>query len=284
MPRRTNRFTGKRRILAAAATLLAFGGIVTVTQVSEAGTRPGGLRAAYGCDRPEASPSAVESGETRWRVCPSSSPGASASSSAPAGQSASPSPSDSTSGAPGAGLGVLANSCVSSTLPQHDGFQHGDRCVSTEFGEVGTAANNPSLLITSAPRSVVVGAPFVLRVSTRNLVRDRFLAAAKGGYYVESSLLADGILRGHFHTACRMLTGRDAAPAPDPVPAFFKATEDGKGGREPDTVTIEVPGLPQPGLAQCASWAGDGSHRVPMMERANQTPAFDAVRIVVRRR
>jgi len=47
-------------------------------------------------------------------------------------------------------------------------------------------------------------------------------------------------------------------------------------------VTINIPGLPTAGLAQCASWAGDGSHRIPMMERANQTPAFDTVRIRVR--
>jgi hypothetical protein len=59
------------------------------------------------------------------------------------------------------------------------------------------------------------------------------------------------------------------------------ATEDSKGGRTPDSVTIQVPGLPQSGTAQCASWAGDGSHRVPMSERANQTPAIDVVRIQV---
>jgi hypothetical protein len=68
------------------------------------------------------------------------------------------------------------------------------------------------------------------------------------------------------------------------VPAFFVATEDRQGGRTPDTVAIQVPGLPQAGTAQCASWAGDGSHRIPMMQRANQTPAFDAVRIQVGRR
>jgi hypothetical protein len=28
-------------------------------------------------------------------------------------------------------------------------------------------------------------------------------------------------------------------------------------------------------------WAGDGSHRTPLMQRANQTPAFDSVRITV---
>jgi hypothetical protein len=67
------------------------------------------------------------------------------------------------------------------------------------------------------------------------------------------------------------------------VPAFFVATEDRKGGAEPDEVTIQVPGMPDEGTAQCASWAGDGSHRIPMMQRANQTPAFDAVRIRVRK-
>jgi hypothetical protein len=127
-----------------------------------------------------------------------------------------------------------------------------------------------------------VNQPFEIQVSTRNLVRDRFLAAAQGGYYKESSFLnGEGLVRGHFHTACRMLESRDAAPDPAPVPAFFVATEDGGGGRDPDVVTVRVPGLPQAGLAQCASWAGDGSHRVPMMQRANQTPAFDVVRVRV---
>ncbi len=46
-------------------------------------------------------------------------------------------------------------------------------------------------------------------------------------------------------------------------------------------MTIQIPGLPDSGIAQCAVWAGDGSHRIPMSERANQTPAFDAVRIQV---
>ena len=112
--------------------------------------------------------------------------------------------------------------------------------------------------------------------------RDRFLAAGQGGYYVESSVLQGGLVRGHFHTACRILDNQNAAPAPDPVPAFFVATEDNKGGAAPDTVAIQVPGLPQSGTFQCSSWAGDGSHRTPMMERANQTPAFDSVRIQVR--
>ncbi|GIM91654.1 hypothetical protein [Actinoplanes toevensis] len=176
---------------------------------------------------------------------------------------------------------ILTDTCKDSKLTPHDGFQKGDRCVSTEFGEVSSAANNSSLLITESPRTVNVNTPFTLKVSTRNLIRDRFLAAGAGGYYVESSVLQNGIERGHFHTACRMLTSTREAPDPSPVPAFFVATEDKKGGKAPDTVTIQVPGLPQEGTAQCASWAGDGSHRVPMMERANETPAIDAVRIRV---
>ena len=45
---------------------------------------------------------------------------------------------------------ILTDTCADSKLLAHDGFQKGDRCVSTEFGEVGAAANNPSLLITQA--------------------------------------------------------------------------------------------------------------------------------------
>jgi hypothetical protein len=195
---------------------------------------------------------------------------------APAGQQASD------GRTPPASLDILGNDCSRSKLTPHNGLQEGNRCVSTAFGEVGAAERNPSLIITSAPREVNANRAFDLRVSTRNLVRDRFLPAAQGGYYKESSFLnAQGLVRGHFHTACRMLSNRNAAPKPDPLPAFFAANEDGAGGERPDTVTVRVTGLPR-GAAQCAVWAGDGSHRIPMMQRANQIPAFDAVRIQVR--
>jgi hypothetical protein len=195
-----------------------------------------------------------------------------------------PAPSASSSGgANTGGLDILASNCKQgSKLQPHTGFQDGNRCVSTEMGEVGNAAQNPSLLITQAPRQVGVNQPFTIQVSTRNLIRDRFLAAAKGGYYVEMSLLNDaGLVRGHFHTACRMLDSTKFAPDPAPPPAFFVATEDSGGSDQPDQIVIQVPGLPQKGIAQCASWAGDGSHRVPMMQRANETPPFDSVRVIV---
>jgi hypothetical protein len=181
------------------------------------------------------------------------------------------------------GLDVLATNCDNSKLQPHTGFQEGNRCVKTQFGEVSAADKNPSLLITDFPaQGVGVGQAFTLKVSTRNLVRDRFLGAAAGGYYLESSLLnGQGLTRGHFHTACRVLQNTNEAPDPAPKPAFFVATEDGAGGATPDTIEINVPGINEAGTVQCASWAGDGSHRIPMMERANQTPAFDAVRFEV---
>jgi hypothetical protein len=180
------------------------------------------------------------------------------------------------------GLDVLARDCSKSKLPQHTGFQVAPACVSTAFGEVAAQDKDPSLLITDAPETVAANTAFTLKVSTRNLVRDRFLGAAVGGYYLESSVLTDGGLqRGHFHTACRMLSSTSEAPDPAPVPAFFLATQDNGGGSTPDTVTISVTGMPTAGEAQCTVWAGDGSHRVPMMQRANQTPAIDSVRIKV---
>jgi hypothetical protein len=182
----------------------------------------------------------------------------------------------------GGGLDVLGTDCTNSELEPHDGFQEAPRCVSTSFGEVASEDKSPSLLITEAPQAVPAQQEFTISVSTRNLVRDRFLGAAAGGYYKESSFLdGSGLQRGHFHTACRMLESLDTAPDAAPEPEFFLATQDNRGGAEADTVKITVDGMPERGTAQCAVWAGDGSHRLPMMQRANQTPAFDVVRITV---
>ncbi len=180
------------------------------------------------------------------------------------------------------GLDVLGRDCTNSNLAPHDGFQKSPACVSTAMGEVAAEDKLPSLLITDAPDSVGVNQPFTLEISTRNLVRDRFLGAAAGGYYLESSFLdGAGLQRGHFHTACRILASGTEAPDSSKTPEFFLATQDNGGGAAPDTVTIEVPGIKTAGQLQCTSWAGDGSHRTPMMTRANQTPAIDSVRITV---
>ena len=182
-------------------------------------------------------------------------------------------------------LDPLASDCTASDLPPHDGFQSADAvCVATSFGEQSAQADNPSLLIVDAPDKVRVGQPFEIRVSTRNLVRDRFLPAGQGGYYLEAAVLnEDGLTRGHFHTACRAIGEGDEALVPERN-AIFVATEDGGGGAAPDTVTVRLPGLPERGTFQCAAWAGDGSHRTPMMAFANQIPAFDAVRVEARGR
>jgi hypothetical protein len=179
------------------------------------------------------------------------------------------------------GLDLLGRDCSNSPLPIHDGFQAGPRCIETQFGEVSQADKGPQLLITNAPGTVEVGEEFTLTVSTRNLVRDRFLGAAAGGYYLERSFLnEDGLQRGHFHSACRMLDSTEVAPEPEKAD-FFLATQDNGGGAAPDTVDVTVTGLPSTGTAQCAVWAGDGSHRVPMMELVDEIPAFDTVRITV---
>jgi hypothetical protein len=182
------------------------------------------------------------------------------------------------------GLDVLGRDCSKSKLAPHDGFQKSPACVSTAMGEIAAEDKLPSLLITNSPRTVGVGQPFKLQISTRNLVRDRFLGAAAGGYYLESSFLnGAGLQRGHFHTACRMLATTRQAPDSGKAPEFFLATQDNGGGAAPDTVTIDVPGTAtaKAGIMQCTSWAGDGSHRTPMMTKANETPAIDSVRILV---
>lgn len=128
------------------------------------------------------------------------------------------------------------------------------------MGEVAAEDNLPSLLITSAPEKVEVNESFQLKVSTRNLVRDRFLGAADGGYYLESSFLnGDGLQRGHFHTACRILSSTEKAPDSSKAPEFFLATQDNKRDAEPDTVAIDVPASVRP--ASCSAPPGPATAR-----------------------
>lgn len=179
-------------------------------------------------------------------------------------------------------LEILGSSCEDSDLEVHNGFQEAPRCVQTSHGEVTTQEKNPSILIVGFPEEVRSGQNIRLKVSSRNLVRDRFLAAGQGGYYKEMGFLnEEGLTRGHFHAACRLIGNGKEALAPDRQ-ASFRAVEDGRGGAAPDTVVVTLPGLRGKGQAQCAVWAGDGSHRMPMMQFANQIPAFDAVRLRIK--
>jgi len=179
-------------------------------------------------------------------------------------------------------LDILATNCSDSRLPAHTGFQDPNRCVATDHGEVGEQAKNPTALIVDFPENVAVNTPFTVTISTQNIIRDRFLAAAQGGYYAEMDLLnAQGFARGHAHFGCRILANTNAAPEPTRSD-FFVAIEDGAGSDNPDRITVNVTGLPRAGTATCGLWLGGNSHRLPMMQFANQIPGFDMVRIEVR--
>jgi hypothetical protein len=201
---------------------------------------------------------------------------------------ASPSASGSASAAPVVPIQdseLLGTDCSKSKLQGHTGFQDGNRCVNVAHGEVPDQDHAASVLFVGAPRAVQANQAFVLKISSRNIQRDRFLAAKNGGYYREISVLvADGpnkgIVRGHLHVACEKLARLDQAPDRAPVPAFFVAVEDKAGGVTPDIVSVNVPGLAA-GFYSCGVWAGDASHRSPMAQRANQRTAFDAIRLVV---
>ena len=192
----------------------------------------------------------------------------------------------------GAGHGAtLPVGCAAGDrLPAHDGHPtEAAACVATPFGEQAAQENGPTLLIVDAPSTVRSGDDIALQVSVRNLVRDDFPPASQGGYLSEpASLDAQGLTRGHVHSACRVLASGQQAPSPDRVTAFA-AIEDGAGGGGPDMVEVHLPGrdaqgavlFPAGSLVQCAAWAGDGSHRIPMGAWPDQVPAFDAVRITV---
>ena len=130
----------------------------------------------------------------------------------------------------------------------------------------------PSLLITDAPREVGSNEAFTLKVSTRNLVRDRFLGAAAAAttWRARSS-----------KTACSAATSTPPAgscprpaTAPDAGqdPEFFLATQDSGGGADPRHRDHQRPGHHDRRQLQCTSWAGDGSHRTPMMSAGQRDP------------
>lgn len=302
-------------MLALLAAVVVCGGLLTVTQVSNAGTNGNGW--SWGKRRPTlpacppanaggatqggwASPSASASGNgvqvttqngrqvrqyrnddnpgQQIRRGNNRNPRPTCTPTKPAGGSASPS---STSTAPP--LEVLATDCSKSTLQAHAGFQDGNRCVSTAMGEVTELAKNPTALIVDFPEDGVnVNQAFTVTISTRNIIRDRFLAAGVGGYYLETGLLnAQGFTRGHAHFGCRVLSNTNEAPAPTRSD-FFVAIEDSAGSGTPDSIRVNVTGLPRAGTANCALWLGDGSHKTPMMQFANAIPGIDSVRFEVR--
>jgi hypothetical protein len=176
---------------------------------------------------------------------------------------------------------ILTDTCADSQLPPHDGFERAPRCVATDAGEVPVAT--PAVLISHFPRLARAGRPFQVTLSTRNLVRDRFLKAAEGGYYKEMSVLDQGgIVRGHLHVYVQGLTDGATVPDADATPLeFFRAVEDGGGGAGVSRVAVAVGGLAAGPKRLCVT-LGDGSHRVPLMRAAKLAAGIDCVRMFVR--
>ena len=183
---------------------------------------------------------------------------------------------------PTTGSTCSAGTARTSKLTPHDGFQKSPACVSTAMGEIAAEDKLPSLLITDSPRLVGVNQPFKLVVSTRNLVRDRFLGAAAGGYYLESSFLngpgpAARALPHRLPDARRRPSRRPTRQRPGVLPRHAGQRRRREPGHRDDRRARH--GDQDGRHLQCTSWAGDGSHRTPMMTKANETPAIDSVRI-----
>jgi hypothetical protein len=176
---------------------------------------------------------------------------------------------------------ILTDTCADSQLPPHDGFERAPRCVATDAGEVPLAT--PAVLISQFPRQARAGQQFQVTLTTRNLVRDRFLKAAEGGYYKEMSVLdGGGVVRGHLHVYVQALTDGATVPDADATPLeFFQAVEDGGGGAGVSRVAVAVGGLTAGPKRLCVTM-GDGSHRVPLMRAAKLAAGIDCVRMFVR--
>src|SRR6266545_845732 len=171
-------------------------------------------------------------------------------------------------------------SCDESNLEKHDGFQNAPRCVAIDQGEV--SAHAPAALITSVPDNLQAGQAFQITANFRNVVRDRFAAAANGGYYhFMSELDGNGITHGHAHFYVQNIGDGAEAPDGDAGPLdFFKAVEDGGGGAAPSSVTVDVPGLNAGSYRACVT-LGDSSHRPPMMSAAKIAVGIDCTRFTV---
>src|SRR6266508_2950327 len=178
--------------------------------------------------------------------------------------------------ATGDGDAPLSKDCGDSPLTVNDGFQKGNTCVAVDSGEVSD--KTPAVLITDAPEEVAAGQDFQVAISSKNVVRDRFLAAATGGYYAERSVLnPNGVQRGHSHVWVQDIGDGQSAPNADAAPLdFFKAVEDNGDG----DFTLTITGLTAGNKKLCVNDA-DGSHRTAMTKAAKLAMPYDCVRLTV---
>src|SRR6266498_1867887 len=178
--------------------------------------------------------------------------------------------------ATGDGDAPLSKDCGDSPLTVNDGFQKGNTCVAVDSGEVSD--KTPAVLITDAPEEVAAGQDFQVAISSKNVVRDRFLAAATGGYYAERSVLnPNGVQRGHSHVWVQDIGDGQSAPNADAAPLdFFKAVEDNGDG----DFSLTITGLNAGNKKLCVNDA-DGSHRTAMTKAAKLAMPYDCVRLFV---
>lgn len=308
----------RRRLIAAVATLVMFGAIAGVAQVSSAGTGRWPWRSApkpcptTAAPPAPASPSAAPAPSAPAE--PSAAPSAGASADADplsaeniaahnhtdvnnvgdgqvaggtlfhrrGGSGTCTTPTAPAPAPTASGIVLGPTDCSDSNLPSHTGFQIAPACVGTAFGAVPAQENSPSLLIVRAPNRVAANTPFSWTFVTDNLEKSEFLPAAQGGYFAQPARLnGNGIVKGHVHSGCYLLSSTRRAPNGADRATFFLATEDNLGAEgDPSFVTINVPGLAA-GTYRCISWAGTGSHGIPVNMFANQAPAVDAFRLVV---
>src|SRR4051812_15421231 len=132
-----------RRIIAAVAVLVAFGGVIGVTQISNADeTKTAACQPAAETAAPSGAKAAADpkvgtytdkDGDVQHKGDGQLAKGETA----PKPEAVEVCKTGNTTAKQVNGLTILANSCEDSDKEPHDGFQKGDRCVSTEFGEVG---------------------------------------------------------------------------------------------------------------------------------------------------
>ena len=231
-----------RRIIAAVAVLIAFGGVIGVTQISnadeskvaacETAADPAAPAAKGAATDPKVGTYTDKNGDVQHKGDGQLAKGEKA----PAPEAVQECKEGNTVKKTVNGLEILDRTPArtASSAP-HDGFQHGNRCVSTEFGEVGRRRQEPDAADHRLPgdrsrrtrRSPSRSAP----ATWSGTASSRPARAATTWRARCSPPRAWSAATSTPPAGCCPAPREAADPAP--VPAFFVATEDGKGGAQP---------------------------------------------------